>query len=305
VANILVPILRNGFRDGPSSVALFDNAQRMGAHVMPVHFYSPVPNTRALDESCWKERFDGVPGWDLNPQGQLELLATLGSFAGELEELRNAAPGGDPYAFDWSNQARAFNATDASLYYSVIRHFAPNQVLEIGSGHSTRIAAKACLRRRPEAPALSCIEPYPLPWLADTPGLSRLYASPVQSIDVRRFKELGRNDVLFIDCSHVCKIGSDVNYLFFHVLPELEPGVIVHVHDIFLPWNYPKEWVLRNHCFWNEQYLLLAWLQGNRDLEVMLASHFLGQEYPEQLVAAFPFLSPTPGGSSFWMRRRG
>jgi len=304
LTNLLIPILRNGFQNDATALALFDGAQSMGAHLMPVHFYSPVPDTSNISTTCWEERFDLAPGWDLRDRAQLNLLAMLGAFAEELEDLRNTSCVDDPHAFDWSKQNRAFNPTDAALYYSMIRHFEPTQVLEIGSGHSTRIAAKACLRLRPKAVNLTCIEPYPPSWLsADIPGVSVLSAVPVQEVPVSRFKTLRSNDILFIDCSHICKIGSDVNYLFFHVLPELAPGVIVHLHDIFLPWNFPREWVLKSHCFWNEQYLLLAWLHGNANFEILLASHFLGRVYPEHVSAIFPFLN-SPGGSSFWIRRK-
>jgi hypothetical protein len=302
MANLLIPILQNAFRDEESAHALFTAAQNMGAHVLPVHYYSPVPDTNAIDNFSWTERFDRTPGWDLGEQKQLELLEALAMFGSELEELRNATEGTDLSAFDWSNPA--FNQTDAALYYSMIRRFRPKQIIEVGAGHSTRIAAKACLRFLPDKVALEAIEPYPPAHLScGITGLSRLSAIPVQAVEISRFKSLEANDILFIDSSHVCRIGSDVNYLFGQVLPQLARGVIVHLHDIFLPWNLPADWVINKGIFWNEQYILLAWLHGNTDYEVLLASHFLGRVYDGHLRRAFRFLH-SPGGSSFWIRRK-
>jgi hypothetical protein len=301
IANLLVPILRNGFRTEESALRLFDSAERMGAHIMPVHFYSPVPNVHRLPESLWDERFDQNSGWSLNEQGQFGLLRTLSAYAQEFGELRESSVYSDKTPADWRRSDSAINASDGALYYSMVRHFRPKQVLEVGSGYSTRIAAEACRRLDPR-PGFEAVEPYPPPFLSCIPELSRLSTIPVQQMPLSRFRELEANDILFIDCSHVGSIGSDVTYLLLHVLPELSPGVIVHVHDIFLPWNYPKDWIVKKHLFWNEQYLLLAYLHQNRSMEVLLGSYFLGRLHPEEFRAAFPYLD-VPGGSSFWMRR--
>src|ERR1019366_6710867 len=176
---------------------------------------------------------------------------------------------------------------------------------EVGAGYSTWIAGLAAVRNGDTA--LDAVEPYPPPFLvAGLPGLRRLIQEPVQSVPAGTFTSLEANDILFIDSSHVCKTGSDVTYLILEILPRLKPGVIVHFHDIFLPWNMPRVWVEKNLLFWNEQYLLLAFLQGNRDFEVLLASHYLGRCHPERLKQAFPYLNidiAWPGGSSFWVRR--
>ena len=110
-------------------------------------------------------------------------------------------------------------------------------------------------------------------------------------------------DILFIDSSHTVKIGGDVNYLFFEVLPRHKPGVIVHVHDIFLPFEYRRDWVLDEFRFWNEQYLLQAFLTFNSEFEVLLANSYLNHYHQEDLKAAFRNL-PSWAGGSFWMRRK-
>ena len=125
----------------------------------------------------------------------------------------------------------------------------------------------------------------------------------VQDLDVDFFSQLNSGDILFIDSSHTVKIGGDVNYLFLEVLPRLNPGVIVHVHDIFLPFEYRRDWVLDEFRFWTEQYLLQAFLTFNSEFEVLLASYYLSHYHKEHLRAAFPDLPRWIGGS-FWMRRK-
>ena len=147
---------------------------------------------------------------------------------------------------------------------------------------------------------------------AAVPGLTGLAAEPVQKIPPARFRALGENDILFIDSTHVCKIASDVNYLMFSVLPGLNKGVLIHLHDIFLPWNYPRSWVLEHNIFWNEQYLLLAFLLFNDRFEIVLANHYLSREHPDSLLRAFPFLKDhqasadwsTRTPSSIWLRKK-
>ena len=117
------------------------------------------------------------------------------------------------------------------------------------------------------------------------------------------FSQLESGDILFIDSSHTVKTGGDVNYFFLEVLPRLNPGVIVHVHDIFLPFEYRRDWVLDEFRFWTEQYLLQAFLTFNSEFEVLLANNYLLHYHKEHLKAAFPDLRRWMGGS-FWMRRK-
>ena len=160
---------------------------------------------------------------------------------------------------------------------------------------------------------LEAIDPYPPRCVATpVPGLAGLTAEPVQKIPLDRFQALGENDILFIDSTHACKIASDVNYLMFSVLPSLNKGVLIHLHDIFLPWNYPRSWVFEQNIFWNEQYLVLAFLMFNDQFEIVLANHYLGREHAASLLRAFPFLrDPQPSAewtkrtpSSLWLRRK-
>jgi hypothetical protein len=153
--------------------------------------------------------------------------------------------------------------------------------------------------------ALICIEPFPLDFLRQGfAGLHSLIEKKVEDIGLEFFSQLASGDILFIDSSHTVKIGGDVNYLFLEVLPRLKPGVIVHVHDIFLPFEYRRDWVMEEFRFWSEQYLLQAFLSFNSEFEVLMANSYVAHRYMKDLKATF-MNSPWWGGGSFWMRRKG
>src|SRR2546426_59246 len=258
-----MPVARNGVFVPERTVKMFPSAEGIGVHILPVHFYMPVPNTAGLQESVWSARFDRAGVWTLNAQRQLSLLSELGRFAAELEAVPEES---HESGFYWNNPP--YCQTDAAVYYSMIRYFQPASIVEVGAGYSTLIAASACLRKGDTV--LEAIDPYPPPFLATpVPGLTRLITEPVQKISPDRFQALRENDILFIDSTHVCKIASDVNYLMFSVLPGLKEGVLIHLHDIFLPWEYPRSWVRDYNIFWNEQYLLLAFLMFNDQFEIV------------------------------------
>jgi Methyltransferase domain len=184
----------------------------------------------------------------------------------------------------------------------MVRHFKPRTIIEVGSGYSSLICGRAAAMNGDSA--LVCIEPFPLDFLLQGfPGFRSLIQKNVQNVEIEFFSQLDSGDILFLDSSHTVKIGGDVNYLFLEVLPRLKPGVIVHVHDIFFPFDYPRDWVLNKCRFWTEQYLLQAFLAFNSDFEVLLCNSYLAHSYLEEFKATFSH-SPWWGGGSFWMRRR-
>ncbi len=266
----------------------FKFLEKYGLHVVPNHFYQPVPDTRKLPESTWATP-TSMPGIDLNDTAQLKLLSGFCSdFRHEFEQI----PSGGQ-----------FGSVDAEILYCLVRRFRPQRVLEIGSGMSTRVSAAALVTNG--SGELVAVEPYPNEDIQKGfPGLTRLIASPVQEIALTEFEKLQENDILFIDSSHMLKIGSDVQFLFLEVLPRLKAGVLVHVHDIFLPANYPRRWVVDNLRFWNEQYILQAFLAFNSAFEVLWAGCHMHMQYPDSLEAAFTSYQrqqSSPG--SFWMRK--
>ena len=296
---MLIPVVRNAFATAERCWAFFKVAESMGVHIMPAHYHSPAPDTRLLPDSLFTRRFDDLPGWSLDGVSQLALLAELSRYRQELNGIpRERREQGEFY---WDNPA--LGDVDAAIYYTMIRHFRPHRVLEVGAGYSTMIAAKACVANR-DATVLEAIEPYPMEALSrGFPGLRKLTVSPLQEVPLAEFETLGENDILFVDSSHVCKIGSDLHYLFFSILPRLRSGVLIHFHDIFLPLEYDRTWVVDRQHFWNEQYLLLAFLLFNREFEIVLSAMYLGLDHRERLAEAFPLLR-SPGGGSIWIRRR-
>lgn len=191
----------------------------------------------------------------------------------------------------------------------MIRYFKPTRVIEVGSGYSTFLSARAILKNKAEYginAELIAIDPYPKDILRKWfPGLSKLIVEEVQNVDLSEFKKLKENDILFIDSSHVLKIGSDVQYEYLEILPRINKGVIVHAHDIFLPLEYPKEWVLRLRRFWNEQYLLQSFLAFNSAFEVLLAGSYMHLKHPEKLDKAFgSYNRKTVLPGSFWIRKK-
>lgn len=275
--------------------------ERLGVHVTPVHFYQPIPDTRRLPADVFDRRSE-LPGVDMNEAGQLALLETLARFRDEYAAFPKA-PTGDSTRFHLANDS--FAAVDAELLWGVLRETKPRRVVEIGSGMSTLLAAEALRRNAADggpAAELTAIEPYPAPWLKSLPGI-RLVEKPVQEVPLEELTRLEAGDVLFIDSTHVATIGSDVVYELLEIVPRLKPGVLVHLHDIFLPYEYPRHFVTGLRVFWNEQYLLQAFLAFNRSFEVLAAANWLQRTHPQALAAAFPSWTADRVPGSFWMRR--
>ena len=272
--------------------------EQCGVHITPVHFYQPIPDTRTLPESVWNCPSE-LPGIDMNDAVQLDLLCNcFPRFRDDYEKLPITAD--HPGEFCLLNGC--FDGTDALVTYCMIRHFKPQMIIEVGGGYSSLVSGQAAARHA-QSP-LICIEPFPPDFLLKgVPGMRSLIQKKVEDVELEFFSQLQSGDILFIDSSHTVKIGGDVNYLFLEVLPRLRPGVIVHVHDIFFPLDYRRDWVLDEFRFWTEQYLLQAFLAFNSDFEALLCNNYLAYRYLDHFKATFPS-SPWWGGGSFWMRRK-
>ncbi len=184
----------------------------------------------------------------------------------------------------------------------MVRHFRPRLIIEIGSGFSSLVLNEGAAKNN--GSALICVEPFPHEFLKQGfPGLHSLIQKKVEDVELGFFSQLVSGDILFIDSSHTVKIGGDVNYLFLEVLPRLKPGVIVHVHDIFLPFEYQRDWVMEKFRFWTEQYMLQSFLTFNSEFEVLMANSYLNYWHEEELKTVFPDL-PSYRGGSFWIRRK-
>jgi hypothetical protein len=281
---------------GPDQCTLYKEAEKHNIHIMRPHFYSPLPILSQLPNHIWAKEWNQGINWNENVG--LELLEHLIKYSVEYKNLT------DTRQFDIVDQ-NTFKHLDSALYYAIIRHFKPKRIIEVGAGHSTQIASLARLKNA--SGEIIAIEPSPPQFLKNgSLAALSLIQKPVQEISVDVFKQLEENDILFIDSSHVCKIGSDVNYLFLEVLPQLKKRVLIHLHDIFLPLSYPRKWVEELDLFWNEQYILHAFLIGNRDFEILISNNYMATKHPKKIARLFDQTNKYNGlaGGSFWMRKK-
>jgi len=292
--------LRERLRTQESRLAEIDRL-----YTTPGHFYSPIPS---LDDiAAVAPAFYAAPlpteiaGVDLRVDAQLALLAELGTLAADA--TWGPEPGdGLRYGYDNPN----FSYPDVLQLFGMLRHLRPKRLIEVGSGHSSCATLDTNERFLDGATKVSFIEPYPdlLRSLVLPSDLPTLDVSPtgLQEQGVERFAVLGDGDVLFVDSTHVSKFRSDVNHLFFEVLPSLASGVHVHIHDVFYPFEYPRDWVEENRA-WNELYLLRAFLQGNDEYEIVLFGHYLETMHRDAVAAAMPDALRSRAGS-VWLRKR-
>ena len=268
--------------------------------VLPLrrHYYEPFIRPEDLRHPLDRER--ELPGIHWNVPAQLELLSTL-RYAGEVQTLLADNSG----AFGFRLHNESFESGDAEFLYQVIRALKPRSIIEVGSGQSTRIARAAIKKNSEELAGYkchhTCIEPYEAPWL-ESLGVNVL-RQRVEDVDSALFGTLGRNDLLFIDSSHIIRPQGDVLTEYLQILPTLKPGVVVHVHDVFSPRDYPDDWVFGKLLLWNEQYLLEAFLTNNIEWEVMAALNLLKHRHFEALQKVCPYLSGEREPGSIYIRK--
>lgn len=276
--------------------------RRIGMLPIRDHYYEPLTNPRQVRFPLDRDR--DLPGIDLNVAKQLEFLRRFSY----QDELRTYPIEGTSGKREFYYHNPSFQSGDAEYYYSVLRLVKPRTVIEIGSGYSTLMALNAKCQNVAEDPAykcdIVCVEPYEQPWLEalDVTVVRRR----VEEVGTDLFARLDRNDVLFIDSSHVIRPQGDVLFEFLELVPGLKPGVLVHVHDVFTPRDYLASWVQDEIKLWNEQYLLEAFLTYNSSFRIIGAVNFLMHHYPELLIAKCPILAkemPNREPGSFWMMR--
>lgn len=277
---------------------------------MPVHYYSPLPDINDLEKrEIWNVRSE-IAGIDFRVNSQLDLLKELGS--NYADECQWPAELTDNLSEYYVNNP-SFSYGCAASTHSMIRKFKPNTIIEIGSGMSSRVISSA-IKLDSEVSNSSTeyfiIDPYPSEFIKSRlDGVTKVIEKKVELNDLAFFDKLKENDILFIDSGHCVKIGGDVNYLFLDILPRLSPGVVIHVHDINLPYEYPKVYATGESFrqFWTEQYLLQSFLAYNNEFEVLLAMNYLMVDHIESFVEAFPHYDPEKHkftSCSFWFRRK-
>lgn len=203
-----------------------------------------------------------------------------------------------------------FLPQEAELYYLFIRNFKPTRIIEIGAGFSTKIALLALQANQNENPndysELICIEPFENEWLEKTSA--NIIRKKVEDCELRLFTELNANDILFIDSSHQIKPEGDVLFIYLQILPQLRSGVIIHIHDIFYPRDYPPRLIIDAHSFWNEQYLLEAFLSYNNEFEVIFPQNHLFRDYENKMKEIFytanSYSEYNKDACSFWIKKK-
>lgn len=267
------------------------------------HFYSPIPNLDEVGkiEHVFEKIPKEIPGILLNEQKQLELLKEFKIYYNEL-----------PFCPEKKNNLRYFfenpsySYSDAIFLYCMIRHFKPKRVIEVGSGYSSCVILDTSNIFFEGAIEIKFIEPYPQllsSLLMDNDQEKvKIIEKKLQDIELDEFKLLQKNDILFIDSTHVSKVGSDVNRVFFEILPILQDGVLVHFHDIFYPFEYPQDWILEGRA-WNEAYLLRAFLQYNSSFHIVLMNTFLEFFHERIFQEEMPLCLKNPG-ASIWIRKQ-
>jgi predicted O-methyltransferase YrrM len=268
------------------------------------HFHSPLPDIlegqQLAATASQRPAVDGVAGIDLRVDAQRELLSKIADLYSDFDWSERSMPGRRfNLAQSWYKEG------DSICLYSMLRLFRPRRVVEIGSGFSSALILDTDDRFLGRQTELTFIEPNPdrLDSLLFPEDASRVRVirQRVQMVPAEVFSEMQSGDFLFIDSSHVSKIGSDVNYLILDVLPRVSVGTYVHFHDIFWPFEYPAGWIERGIA-WNESYLLRAFLIANGSFEVVFWVPFAARMWPELIRNRMPkYLINT--GASLWIRR--
>ncbi len=270
--------------------------------VFPIrdHYYEPLFNPAHLKKPLNRNRF--LPGIDLNVSEQLAILSKF-NYNKELESF----PVEPTHNLEYYYKNSKFRTGDAEYLYNIIRHYKPKKIIEIGSGFSTLMAINAINKNKREDKNYECryicIEPYEMRRFEKLD--IELHRTRVEEEGKSLFEQLEANDLLFIDSSHVIRPQGDVLCEYLEILPILNSGVIVHIHDIYTPENYPNDWLKKEVRFWNEQYLLEAFLSLNKEYRIIAALNYLKTNHYNLLIEKCPMLNQFPNkevGSFYIMR---
>lgn len=272
-------------------------AAQRGFQVVRLAYDSPIPDYDKLE--LYRRPYSDIPSGHIawRYEDQLALWSKLKTYASEFDFPEN--PVSDDRVYHRRNDY--FCDVDGFTLYSLLRELNPKRVIEVGSGFSTKLMSAAMVRNARPGSSVTCIEPF----RADVIKSLQVdaYVAPLQEVDLGLFDTLSYGDVLFIDSSHVVKPYGDVNLIFSHVLPRIPTGVWVHFHDIFLPFDYPESWMVKQRHVYSEQYMLSAFLAHNSEWEVKFAVNYFAHRYGVNAIQRELGLLHESGGS-FWIRRR-
>jgi len=290
-----------------------DKCLKNGFLPLPVHFYSPIPDIEDLKRRNVWEQKSILGGIRFETKDHLKLLERLGKKYGkECKWPKNET--GNPADYIIGNPTFLFGC--AASLYTMVREYKPQRIIEIGSGNSSKIISQAIAKNISEGGQQTeyiIVDPFSSSPVSDKKiKFNKLIKKRVETLDLNFFDQLESGDFLFIDSSHMVKIGSDVNFLYLEVLPRIKSGVFVHCHDIDLSYEYPKCYTTDNKFrqFWTERYLLQAFLAFNNKFEILLPMTYLMKNYQGKFKRLFPAYDPNfPGGRlafspSFLIRRK-
>lgn len=266
------------------------------------HYYSPVvelDEVRARTEHIWKHTSEKeLPGINVNFSGQLLLCRSFEAFVSDYPYTQK-----EKLKLRHNPEVNYFSRADSFALYGIMRHYQPKRIIEVGSGYSTSLILDCNELFFSNKLKLTCIEPDPARLFSliseEDKKQITLHQSFLQDMDLSLFDQLEEHDILFIDSTHVCKTGSDVNDILFEILPRLKKGVLIHFHDIFWPFVYPKEWVLEEQRNWNEAYALRAFLSYNQQFRILFFPHYL-QLHQTDTLKHLPELNRSRG-QSLWL----
>jgi hypothetical protein len=269
----------------------------------PGHFYSPHPNIKEILKRSGKvfnSDSKNCPGINLQEKSQLDLLNQLSIYYDDL-----SFPERPNNSTRYYYQNGWFGYAEVIILYSLMRHFRPQRVIEIGSGFSSAAMLDIDDLFLNNSVDFTFIEPFPERLISLLGEQDRrrhtVIQKPLQQVSHELFQSLSKNDILFIDSTHVVKRGSDVAEIFFNILPALKAGVLIHFHDIFWPFEYPKEW-LREGRAWNESYFLRTFLQFNNTFEIVYFNSFMGMFHADIISDKLP-LCLKDTGASIWIKK--
>lgn len=276
--NKMIGMLRGMSTTGEYSNECLEN----GFLIVPVHFYQPIPDIKVLEERKVWDKVSSLSGIKFDDNVFIKNLESISHYSSECVWANNPTENSN----DFYVNNGCFSYVCAATLHSIIRQNKPKRIIEVGSGNSSKIIRNALQKNKEEG---SCCEEYTIidPYsgidVINFDGDTKLLTEPVETVDLNVFKSLEENDILFIDSSHVCKIGSDVNRVILDILPILQRGVFIHFHDIGLPYEYSKVYATNStfRMFWTEAYLLQAFLAFNSEFEVYLPMvHILTKHMP-------------------------
>jgi hypothetical protein len=273
--------------------AVYKLGIHFGVCILPAHYYVSEPNIVELERTVdlWAKP-SAMSGVQVDLDEQIDNLHRVcvpfqSEFYGNKDYLHAV---NQPFG---SGRSRTFGYIEAQVLHAVIRHYKPARLVDIGGGVPTYCASQAISMNRRDAGVnchITCIEPYPIDLIKSLDHVE-LVPRPIQAVPLDYFRQLRANDVVFIDSSHVVKTGSEVNYIVLEILPILPKGVLVQIHDIYLPYDYDRE-VLQNFIHPNETALVAAFLSCNTRYKILFSLSMLHYERWREMQSVLPEYNP-------------